>query len=543
MYSLKFKVAVYLSVLLVVAFSVFTWGLAWQQRRALLETSVAHLLQLSDAIVRSTSFMMMEDKPDYVHQIIVGVAREESIDRIRIFSHKGEVIDSTHGGELGIVLDPKDEGCVSCHKGSLAPENPTDRDRVRLFEDVKGRRMMGMMQVLRNEPSCRNAACHAHRKDASVLGVVDIVYSLDAVERRVNEGALHTALFAIAFVGLAAAGISLIVHQLVYRPLLDLEIGAKRLAGGNLSEPIPVRRRDEFGQVANSFNSMMTGLRESQKQLSDAAHLLERKVEERTQQLLAAEAQALQQQKLAATGLLASGIAHELNNPLTGVLTFSSLIRQKMKDGTQDAEDMDLVIRETRRCAGIIRGLLDFARPKAPESSYRDLNALVAETADFVERSTPSKSTVITLALDPGLPAVWIDQNHIKQVVMNLLVNAQHATEAGGTIRVSTRRVPEKMAVESDTEPVEMVELTIADTGCGIAEQDLPRIFDPFFTSKEVGKGTGLGLSVSHGIVKAHGGTIKAESEVGQGTTLRIYLPMCDKSAPESASIERTTNA
>jgi two-component system NtrC family sensor kinase len=543
LYSLKFKVAVYLSVLLVVAFSVFTWGLAWQQRRALLETSVAHLLQLSDAIVRSTSFMMMEDKPDYVHQIIVGVAREESIDRIRIFSHKGEVIDSTHGGELGIVLDPKDEGCVSCHKGSLAPENPTDRDRVRLFEDVKGRRMMGMMQVLRNEPSCRNAACHAHRKDASVLGVVDIVYSLDAVERRVNEGALHTALFAIAFVGLAAAGISLIVHQLVYRPLLDLEIGAKRLAGGNLSEPIPVRRRDEFGQVANSFNSMMTGLRESQKQLSDAAHLLERKVEERTQQLLAAEAQALQQQKLAATGLLASGIAHELNNPLTGVLTFSSLIRQKMKDGTQDAEDMDLVIRETRRCAGIIRGLLDFARPKAPESSYRDLNALVAETADFVERSTPSKSTVITLALDPGLPAVWIDQNHIKQVVMNLLVNAQHATEAGGTIRVSTRRVPEKMAVESDTEPVEMVELTIADTGCGIAEQDLPRIFDPFFTSKEVGKGTGLGLSVSHGIVKAHGGTIKAESEVGQGTTLRIYLPMCDKSAPESASIERTTNA
>jgi two-component system NtrC family sensor kinase len=287
----------------------------------------------------------------------------------------------------------------------------------------------------------------------------------------------------------------------------------------------------------------MIGLRESQKQLSNAAHLLERKVEERTQQLLAAEAQALQQQKLAATGLLASGIAHELNNPLTGVLTFSSLIRQKMKDGTQDAEDMDLVIRETRRCAGIIRGLLDFARPKAPESSYRDLNALVAETADFVERSTPSKSTVITLALDPGLPAVWIDQNHIKQVVMNLLVNAQHATEAGGTIRVSTRRVPEKMAVEPDIEPVEMVELTIADTGCGIAEQDLPRIFDPFFTSKEVGKGTGLGLSVSHGIVKAHGGTIKAESEVGQGTTLRIYLPMCDKSAPESASIERTTNA
>jgi two-component system NtrC family sensor kinase len=375
-----------------------------------------------------------------------------------------------------------------------------------------------------------------------VLGVVDIVYSLEAVERRVNQGALHTAAIAIGFVLLAALSISLLVHRLIYRPLRDLEVGAERLAGGNLAQPIPVRSRDEFGQLAASFNTMMSGLQESHQKLSDAAHELERKVEERTQQLLAAEAQAVQQQKLAATGLLASGIAHELNNPLTGVLTFSCLIRQKMEDGTQDAEDMDLVIRETRRCAGIIRRLLDFARQKAPEQSYGDLNALITETARFVERSAQLKGTAIALELDPTLPAVWIDPNHIKQVVMNMLVNAQHATEAGGTIRVRTRRMPEPMAADADSEPVEMVEIAITDTGCGIPEQDLPRIFDPFFTSKEVGKGTGLGLSVSHGVVKAHGGMIKVESTVGQGTTLRIYLPMSQSSAPELPSTEATTN-
>ena len=540
--SLKFKVAVYLSALLVVAFSVFTWSLARQHRAELLETAAAHILQLSNAVVHSTNFMMMEDKPDYVHQIIMDVAREKDIDRIRIFSKGGRVIDSTFASEIGLVLDPKAEGCVSCHRGDSPPESLSDRDRVRYFEDSQGRRMMGMMQVLRNEPSCQNAACHAHSKAPAVLGVVDIVYSIHAVEQRVNRAALQTALLAVGFVLLAAVAISLIVHRLVYRPLRDLEKGSKRLAGGNLEDPIPVRSLDEFGQVARSFNSMMNGLRDSQQGLSDAARLLEQKVEERTQQLRAAEAQAVQQQKLAATGLLASGIAHELNNPLTGVLTFSCLMRQKMKDGTQDAEDMDLVIRETKRCAGIIRRLLDFARQKAPERNYADLNALIAETARFVERSASLKGTAIALDLDRDLPAVWIDENQVKQVVMNVLVNAQHATERGGSICVSTRRVPEPMAAGPDSAPVEMVEISVADTGCGIPEQDLHRIFDPFFTSKEVGKGTGLGLSVSHGVVKTHGGMIKVESSVDQGTTLRIYLPLAHAPEPAPQSTETTTH-
>jgi two-component system NtrC family sensor kinase len=540
--SLKFKFAVYLSAFLLVAFSVFTWTLTQQQRVELQDTAVAHILQLSDAVVRSTRFMMMEDKPDYVHQLILDVAREKEIDRIRIFSKKGKVIDSTFYGEIGLVLDAKAEGCVSCHEGDVPPETLNDRERVRFFRDAKGRHLMGMMQVLRNEPSCQYAGCHAHLHAPAVLGVVDIVYSIDDVEGRLNRAAINTALLALGFVSLAALCIVLLVHRLVYRPLHDLQHGAGRLAGGNLDDPIPVRSPDEFGQVARSFNTMMAGLHESQSELSAAAHQLERKVEERTQQLRAAEAQAVQQQKLAATGLLAAGIAHELNNPLTGVLTFSCLMRQKMKDGTQEAEDMDLVIRETRRCAGIIRRLLDFARQSPPERTQADLNALVAETASLVERSAQLHGTAITLALDPGLPAVWIDKNHVKQVLMNMLVNAQQATEAGGRIHVSTRRMPEPIAAERGGEPVEMVEIAIEDTGCGISEQDLGRIFDPFFTSKEVGKGTGLGLSVSHGIVKAHGGFIRVHSEVGHGTTFHILLPLADRPKPVDQPAEGATH-
>ena len=282
--SLKFKVAVYLLAFLIAAFSVFTWSLTRQQRVELQDTAVAHILQLSDAVVRSTRFMMMEDKPDYVHQLILDVASEKDIDRIRIFSKKGKVIDSTFAGEIGLVLDAKAEGCVSCHGGEVPPESLSDRDRVRFFEDARGRRLMGMMQVLRNEPSCQNAGCHAHHDAPAVLGVVDIVYSIDAVEQRLNRAVWNTALLASGFVLLAAICIVLIVHRLVYRPLRDLERGAGRLASGQLDEPIPVRSPDEFGQVAHSFNTMMAGLHESQKELSEAARLLERKVEERTQQ-------------------------------------------------------------------------------------------------------------------------------------------------------------------------------------------------------------------------------------------------------------------
>jgi two-component system NtrC family sensor kinase len=316
------------------------------------------------------------------------------------------------------------------------------------------------------------------------------------------------------------------VHRLVYVPLRDLETGARRLSTGNLEQTIPVRSEDEFGQLAASFNAMTVALRNSQSELREWGHTLEQKVAKRTQELRVAEAETARTEKLASVGLLAAGIAHELNNPLTGVLTFTSLLRKKMPDGSADAEDLDLVIRETKRCATIIRRLLDFAREKAPEKKFTDLNQVIEETARIIERPASFRDIEIAMNLDRDLPPVWVDADLIKQVIMNMLVNAQHAIEHEGNITVRSRRFPQPKSSEPGIEPVPMVEISIIDTGCGIPEKNLKRIFDPFFTSKEVGKGTGLGLSVSHGIVRAHGGAIEVESTVGKGSTFRIYLPL-----------------
>jgi two-component system NtrC family sensor kinase len=201
-------------------------------------------------------------------------------------------------------------------------------------------------------------------------------------------------------------------------------------------------------------------------------------------------------------------------------------MRKKAPDGSEDAEDLDLVIRETKRCASIIKRLLDFAREKVPVKGFFSLDRVIEDTVRFVERPASLQQIEISTELDPGLPQIWGDADLIKQVILNLLVNAQQAIEGKGNVTVRTRPSAVTSNTKTGVDATPMVEIAVIDTGCGIPQANLQRIFDPFFTSKEVGKGTGLGLSVSYGIVKAHGGRITVESIVGTGTTFRIYLPI-----------------
>jgi two-component system NtrC family sensor kinase len=524
--TLKFKVVFYLAIALTLAMLVFTLLVVRHQRDELMQEAVSHVAQISEVIKKSTRFAMLTNQPTYVDSIIRDVGNQGSIEKVRILSKDGTIIHSTYLPELGMKVDRKAEACVLCHRSEAPLEQVPQSQRSRIFATPEGRRMLGSMDVIRNEPSCYTANCHQHSKSMSVLGVLDIVYSLDDIDRKMRTSAITMEALSLGFIVIAALSVGFFVHRLVYVPLRDLETGARRLSTGNLEQTIPVRSEDEFGQLAASFNAMTVALRNSQSELREWGHTLEQKVAKRTQELRVAEAETARTEKLASVGLLAAGIAHELNNPLTGVLTFTSLLRKKMPDGSADAEDLDLVIRETKRCATIIRRLLDFAREKAPEKKFTDLNQVIEETARIIERPASFRDIEIAMDLDRDLPPVWVDADLIKQVIMNMLVNAQHAIEHEGNITVRSRRFPQPKSSEPGIEPVPMVEISIIDTGCGIPEKNLKRIFDPFFTSKEVGKGTGLGLSVSHGIVRAHGGAIEVESTVGKGSTFRIYLPL-----------------
>jgi two-component system NtrC family sensor kinase len=515
--------------------SLFTVLNVRNHREELLHQAESHAAQLSEAIIKSTRFAMLENKPFFVDRIVEDVAAERDIDRVRILSKTGAIIHSSDAAEIGLQVDQEAEACTACHLSEKKRGNSSMTGRPRIFIDPAGRRMLGTTAVIVNEPSCTDSNCHVHDKSQSVLGVLDIVYPLEKIDKTIRSSTYTTISMALGFVVSAALLVSFLVNRMVYLPLRDLENGASRLAAGDLENNIPVRSSDELGQLATSFNSMTSALRRSREELKEWGSTLEEKVANATRELQLAQAETARGEKLASVGLLAAGIAHELNSPLTGVLTFSHLVRKELPEGSPQAEDLDLVIQETKRCAAIIRRLLDFAREKAPEKKFADINELIAQSTQLIGQAAHVEDIDIILDLDKDLPEIWIDEDLIKQVFMNILVNAQHAIEGEGRITIRSRYCPEYKNSRVAAGPVPMVEISISDTGCGIPQDHLQRIFDPFFTTKAVGKGTGLGLSVSHGTVRAHGGEIEVQSTVGEGSEFRIYLPV-DKNGMDKGS-------
>lgn len=350
------------------------------------------------------------------------------------------------------------------------------------------------------------------------VGMLERPY-IDTTNRVILTFSFMAALCALVLLAILFFSTSRIIY-----PLRKMVEATQRIARGDLSQKIDLKSRDEIGSLAESFNHMTAELKIANEKLVDWGKTLEKKVEERTREIKEMQAHLIQSEKLASIGKLSAGVAHEINNPLGGILMYSHLILEDEEEDSQTAENLKKIINETTRCKNIVRGLLDFARPKEPEISEINLNELLDSTLSLLERQVLFQNISVDKQYAGDLKKISADGAQLQQVFTNIILNAAEAMDGKGTLTLVTGCAPDKGHLE----------IKIIDTGLGIKEEDRRRLFEPFFSTKEVGKGTGLGLAISYGIIQRHKGTIQVQSEVGKGTTFIIQLPIKKENNHES---------
>jgi two-component system NtrC family sensor kinase len=302
----------------------------------------------------------------------------------------------------------------------------------------------------------------------------------------------------------------------IINPLQKMVVATQKIAKGDLTHKLYVKSKDEIGALAESFDRMTEELRRANQKLIEWGTTLEKKVEERTTEIKQMQAHLIQQEKLASLGKLAAGIAHEINNPLGGILIYSHLLLEDTKKEDPQYQNLEKIVKETTRCRDIVKGLLQFARPKEPEVTQIDMNATLDNALSLLESQAIFQNVTIKKNYADELPPVVADRSQLQQVFINIILNAVDAMDSKGTLTLKT--------AISEGEPFVMV--SISDTGHGIKKGDRSRLFEPFFTTKEVGVGTGLGLAICYSIIQKHQGAIEVESEIGKGSTFTVKLPL-----------------
>ena len=618
--KIGFKLIVAVGLTAIIIIGVFAYFNIQRQSNALLAEVERHANQLSETVISSTRYDMLLNQRDRIDKTVTSIGNQQGIRFVRILNKQGEIIYSSQKDDVGKMVDKKTESCYACHAANRPLERLAINQRTRIYRtNQDSSRILGIITPIYNEQSCWEADCHAHSKDKTILGVLDVTTSLAEADDQIKRGEIEIVIFALAAILALSFIIGSLVKKWIDKPVNELLKATDQVGVGNLNYTIKEKGNDELGKLARSFNIM-------------------------TQKLSEARLQLFQSDKLASLGRLAAGVAHEINNPLTGVLTYSSFLLKRTQDNPELQEDLKVIVRETKRSREIVKSLLDFSRQSVPKKNNLEINEVIEQAVSVVENQLTINHVKLEKNLDKSIPQIIADSNQIQQVFINLLVNANDAIgKNGGTITISTsslslapygithikkatcpkrhdlidnefkieglpsiklkaklngqeeiihidpvygrraHKYPKEMdgskkinvlcpqcsisMIEENSKcpkcgsplfsiPVpnesnfeactrvgcdfqrwesvdeagkrDFIEIKISDTGCGIPKDEIPRIFEPFFSTKGQ-KGTGLGLAVIWGIIDNHNGTIKVESEPKKGTTFIIRLPIKQK--------------
>ena len=494
-------------------------------RQHLEAATLASAERVSDVIKHSTTYYMLRNDREGLYHAIQTMADEPGMVKVRILDQQGRVSYSTDPKEVSHVLDKTAEACYGCHAKSQPLARLNRPDRFRIYRGGDGQRVLGIITPIENQPSCSNADCHAHPASQQVLGVLDTNLSLAKADEQLKVSSARMFYYTAGAMLIIAVLSWLFVWSEVGQPIKALKKGTEHLSRGELGYQIEVRSRDEVGDLAQSFNGMSPQLRAANEEIVTWAKTLEDRVEQKTRELKRAHEHVLHVEKMASIGKMAAVVAHEVNNPLSGILTYAKLLRKWVASGQTEHEKreeaiqcLELIAAESRRCGDLVKNLLTLSRTAPMNIESTDLHAVIDRSLLLVRHQLELVGIHLQLNYAENLPRVPCDPAQIEQVLLVLIMNAIDAMPRGGNLWIET-------GLSSDENEIK---IQVRDDGAGIAPDVLPQIFEPFLTTKESGHGVGLGLAISRGIVERHQGRIEVESALGRGTTFTVTLPAQD---------------
>lgn len=452
------------------------------------------------------------------------------IDEVNMYNSKDSLVYSSF--ENGSESGHSNPNCISCHPSirSMFPGEGNSYKIIDVNSDClmnqndNGSRHLLIRSPILNEKSCFTSSCHAHPESDRILGSLVIKLPLQAQDEAIKKSSAEFFLLAILSTVLLVLFLLAFTQKKIKNPLNKLLKVSIAVANGDKNTRVEIapNQLDDMRVVSKAFNDMLDNLHTANEELENWSQQLEYKVQKKTEELGAAQSELMHVEKLASLGKLSSSVAHEINNPLSGILVYTKLLQKQLNnqtitDARRDAmlKHLKLIESETKRCGDIVKGLLDFSRKDQEDFEPRHLHEILQETYGLMTHPVKIKNIAFRIDLNASSDLIFCSPNQIKQACIALIVNASEAVVENGEI-----------AIRSFNHDEDTVTFEISDNGVGIAKEDVPHIFEPFFSTKHDASGIGLGLAIVHGIIQNHKGRIQVRSELESGTTLSITLPL-----------------
>jgi two-component system, NtrC family, sensor kinase len=514
------KLIIIISSILVLNLAVYTYYTVYSLNKDLTAWSTENAFNISDIIRKSTRHSMLLNRREDVYEIIHTVGTEKGVEKIRIYNKQGQISFSSDSTELGLSVNLDAEACNVCHSKPSLPSNLAQNEMVRIYKNQEGKKVLGLINPIPNEQDCYTADCHAHEESKNILGVLDIILTTETSDAIVDANIKNIITNAVILMLLLSAFVIIFVTVIVNKPISAVSKGIDEISRGNLDYKIALNSNDELGIMAKEFNDMSGKLDAAYKEIKEWSETLNQKVQEKNEELKKIYEQITQIEKLASLGKLSATVAHELNNPLEGILTYSKLVAKKLEKQDEYPEKrnmisfLNLISDETARCGKIVKDLLLFSRTGEGEYLPNNIRDILDKALIIINHHFEINKIKLVRNYDDVEYPLVCDGQKIEQALIAVLINGIEAMNEGGTLTIGLCKEDQWLVMR------------ITDEGKGISEKDLPMIFEPFYSTKGDNKGTGLGLPVAYGIINQHKGKIIVENTSTRGTTFKIILPL-----------------